>query len=334
MCAERMTQRAAWMSTGSFGLMVHWLFPTTAPELRKPCTSLDEAVDAFDLDRFIDQFVESGADWLVFTLGQNTGYYASPNAIIEQLAGPGHCSQRNLALELATRVSKLGKRFIAYFPAEFAFQSQEMQAAFEWSKNDPAQVHFQRHYCRVIEEYARTFGSLLSGWMFDGCYSWDTFADFPFPSHLRDWPAWAKAARAGNPDAALAFNDASFCMGLTQPLTNEQDFLFGEIEVLREGKIRLGRADNAPLYLPDSRFAPGTRCQWHALPFIDAYWMHSQGGPMEPLLYSDEDLFSFVRACKAVGGAITLNAGIYQEGHLADLTLAQLSRLARSISAH
>ena len=61
------TPRAAWMS-GRYGTMVHWLYGyyTGKPE------SVDGPVDRFDLDAFLRDFDETGAAWLVFTIGQNT----------------------------------------------------------------------------------------------------------------------------------------------------------------------------------------------------------------------------------------------------------------------
>ena len=313
--------RTDWMSAGKFGMMVHWIAPGPAPEKGEWVSDLNEAVDRFDLDRFTAQFAATGADWLIFTIGQNSGYYAGPNATLDELAGPGHCSRRHLVLELAQRVSQLGKRFVGYLPAEVNGQSEAIHRAFAW---DPAdQSEFQRRYCAFVRDYAVKFGALLHGWWFDGCYTWPVF-----PNSLYDWPAWCAAARAGNPEAVLAFNDGSFCIGITEPLTPLQDYLSGETEVLREGQIRLGRDENAPLYLPEARFVPGTECQWHSLLFIDAFWGHAQPGPMEPLLYSDDELFSFVRSCRSVGGAVTLNVGIYQEGHIGRDAEAQLQRLA------
>jgi hypothetical protein len=318
--------RADWMSKGKFGMMVHWLAPGPPPEKGEWINDLNRAVDAFDLDRFLKQFRATGADWLIFTIGQNSGYYASPNATLDRLAGPGHCSRRDLVLEIAQGVHKLGKRFIAYLPAEVNAQSEQIHRAFAWNPAD--QSEFQRRYTDFLREYAQRFGKRLDGWWFDGCYTWPVFHN-----SLYKWDLWCAAARAGNPDAALAFNDGSFCIGITKPLTPMQDYLSGETEKLLNGRIRLGREENAPLYLPESRFAPGTECQWHSLLFIDAFWGHAKPGPMEPLLYSDEELFSFVKSCRKVGGAVTLNVGIYQEGHIGEEAEKQLARLARAVES-
>lgn len=317
-------RRTEWMRRGKFGMMVHWIAPGPAPEKGEWIRDLDRAVDRFDLDRFLEQFKQSGADWLIFTLGQNTGFYASPNATLDAWAGPGHTSRRDLALEIATGVHAQKKRFIAYLPAEVNAQSEVIHRAFQWNPKD--QSAFQKRYQAFIREYAERFGRWLDGWWFDGCYTWDVFHN-----SLYDWPAWCAAARAGNPDCALAFNDGSFCIGITRPLTPLQDYLSGEVEALVEGKIRLGREANAPLYLPESRFAPGTHCQWHALVPIDCFWAHQTPGPMEPPRYRDEELLSFLRSCRKVEGAVTFNVGIYQEGHIGEQTLAQLVRLHKAL---
>ena len=337
---SELIDRTAWMS-GRYGVMSHWLFPGVLPERGRPARSLDEAVEAFDLGRTLADFEASGAEWYLFTLGQNTGMYASPNAVIEALAGPGHCSRRDLALELAQGVHGLGKRFIAYLPCEVAANT-SLHAGFQWNSAEGTdQAAFQRAYCGAVAEWARRFGDLLDGWWFDGCYTWPAFH-----SRGMDWNQWYQAARAGNPAAALTFNDGSFCVGNLQPVQPEHDYLSGEIEMLSSGRIRLGRASAAETHLPAGRFVPGSTCQWHGLLPVDCFWMHGappptwvpsnpyatlpaglECAPMEPPLYPDAELFSFTRACLQAGGALTFNVGLYEGGGMGKETVAQLGRL-------
>ncbi|MBM3477564.1 MAG: hypothetical protein FJX75_30210, partial [Armatimonadetes bacterium] len=93
--------RAAWLAEGSYGLMVHYLIspPGDTPEART--AEFDRIVNGFDLDAFIEQFESTGADWLIFTIGQNTGYYCSPNEWLDARL-PGHTSRRDLILQIAT----------------------------------------------------------------------------------------------------------------------------------------------------------------------------------------------------------------------------------------
>lgn len=322
-------ERVEWMVRGRYGLMVHWIAPGSAPEHGERITDLDRAVGAFDRKRFLADFEATGADWLIFTIGQNTGYYASPNAALDRFVGKsGHCSRRDLVREIAEGVHALGKRFIAYLPSEVKAQSAEIHRAFAWNPAD--QGEFQKRYTAFVREYALRFGKNLDGWWFDGCYTWPDFHN-----SLYQWPLWCTAARAGNPDAALAFNDGSFCVGVTQPVTAYQDYLSGEVEYLEDSRIRLGGAASGAHHLPEGRFVTGTTCQWHALVPIDCgpglHWGHDQAGPMGPPRFTDENLFGFVRRCRSVSGAVTLNVGIYQEGHLSPATIAQLKRLRTAL---
>ncbi len=320
------SHRAAWMS-GHWGLMVHWIPPGPGRETGTYLSDCNAAVDGFDTARFLQQFADSGADWLIFTIGQNTGFYASPNSVLDGLAGPGHCAHRDLVLELAQGIDRLGKRFIPYLPAEIKAPVQ-LHAAFAWNPAD--QSEYERRYTAFIREYSVRLGRLHHGWWYDGCYNWKAFRQA-----MRHWDLWCDASRAGNPDAAIAFNDGSYCCGLEKPITPLQDYLSGEIWELRGDRIVSGNPNEGPvsLVLPTGRFVEGTDCQWHGLLPIDCPWGYSPEatGPMDPPKYSDADLFSFVRQCLQVGGGVTLNVGIYQEGHMPAATLQQLSRMRSAL---
>ncbi|MBO0935613.1 hypothetical protein J2I47_03535 [Fibrella sp. HMF5335] len=52
---------------------------------------------------------------------------------------------------------------------------------------------------------------------------------------------------------------------------------------------------------------------------------------MEPPVYTDKELIKFVADFTKVGGAVTLNAGIFQEGRLGAKTIKQLKTLNESL---
>lgn len=308
--------RTRWLADGSFGIMVHWLISPAGETDAAKTAEFGRIVDAFDLDTFIDQFASTGADWLIFTIGQNTGYYASPNEWLDAQV-PGRTPRRDLVFEIAQRVKALGKRFIAYLPSEVSWQVGPIQTAFAW---DPAdQSEFQRRYCAFIRAYATKFGPLVDGWWYDGCYDWDKF-----PNHTYDFPAWLAASRAGNPVALVAFNDGSFCINKVPPVTPLEDYHAGEVHRLVDGRIKLGHEPDSPLYLPDSRWIDGV--QWHALVPVDSTF---EGG--EPYHYDDAELFGFVDACRAVQGAVTLNLPIGVDGVIPEPSIEQMRRLGRHL---
>jgi hypothetical protein len=333
------------MRKGKFGMMVHWIPPGPPPQHGRRLKDINKAVDRFDLDRFLADFRRSGADWLIFTIGQNSGYYSSPNSVLDRLAGPGRCSRRDLVLEIATGVKKMGARFIGYLPCEVKGQSEAVRQAFGWTMQEgTGQEEFQRRYTEFIAEYSRRLGKRLDGWWFDGAYTWPVFHNSMINTKL-----YMNAARAGNPDAAVAFNDGSFCCGHGAPVVRGQDYLSGEVEFLIQGRIRYGRKKR--LLTPAThKPQPPRACLWHALVPIDCMWGHGGNFPdwmnapfswvppkphqMENPLYTVDDLEKLVREFKAVGGGVTFNVGIFQEGGLGPKTVSQLAELVTRVRQH
>jgi len=317
-------QRNDWMA-GKWGLMTHWIAPGPGAERGKRITDLNQAVDQFDVPGFIRQFGQTGADYLIFTVGQNTTYYAAPNAVLDKYCGPGHGSRRDLVLELAKGLKAINKRLIAYLPAEIE-ANPALHAGFKWNPKD--QGEFEKRYTEFIRAYAVQWGTYVDGWWYDGCY---TYGDYYVP---RNWQLWCDVSRAGNRQAVVAFNDGSFYSGITTPMTPLQDYLSGECAGIKNGKIALtDKTDPDKTIMPAGRFVPGTRCQFHALMPIDNHgdWINEKDGPMTAPKYSDAELFPFVQDCRKAGGALTLNVGIYQEGNISQETLLQLHRLSGAL---
>jgi hypothetical protein len=327
--------RADWMAAGSYGVMVHYLVTPRGESRAEKTADFNRIVDAFDLDGFLEQFAAAGADWLIFTIGQNTNYYCSPNPWLDERR-PGHTSNRDLILELGTRLRALDKRLILYLPAEAFGLCPELREAFRFTSADPGE-HL-RCYQQFVAEYSRKMRGLYDGWWFDGCY------DHVREQFAWDWNGWLAAARAGNPDAITAFNDAAFCVGRIKPITPLEEYHAGEVHMLENGKIRTDFIDpegdivqtadgkirikgqEPTLYMPDSRFVDGV--QWQALVPVDSTF--NPGIP--DMHYDDDELFSFVKACKEVGGAVTLNAPLdIETGLINERTAAQLARLGKAL---
>jgi hypothetical protein len=277
---------------------------------------------------------------------------------MDRLAGPGHCTRRDLILEVAKEIKKLGRRFIAYVPTT------PRRKDFPFGPVRLSEPEFQRQHAKFIEEYALRFGKHLDGWWFDGGST---------EPALRDWLLLKiQAARAGNPDAAVAINDGSLCLGRSQPVLPGQDYLAGESEFLLKSHIRYGRGTDVLMPMPRGASArkpalgrgvtdcmghvchlplpqPPATCLWHALLPIDCMWEHGipfntdwqnpafpwvapKPHKMEKPLYTLADIETVVRDFKSVGGGVTFNVGIFQEGGLGPDTVNQLATLAGRIN--
>ena len=339
--SDNPSTRAAWMS-GKYGLMVHWLFPKYGGENSE---NINKLTNAFDLDAFMRDFDATGAQWLIFTIGQNSGAYASPNAALQKYCGAGHSSERDLVLEIAKAIKKRGKKFIAYLPCEVR-ANKSLHDGLQWNDDrlDP-KTEFQKRYTEIIREWSLRLGENCDGWWFDGCY------DHIYPNGL-NWNLWKSAYLAGNPKAIATFNpgvvkNKSFKVGketrpdTMHPIMPDHDYLAGEVVVLIGGKIRIDLNDNSKTFMPSTAVVPGTKCLYHALLPIDSYWGAGSkwpkwanvpfkelespvpGGIQNPV-YNADELAAFYRAFLGVGGAVTFNLGITAKGRLSKASVELL----------
>jgi hypothetical protein len=325
--------RAAWMARGGFGLMTHYLITPKGSTPQERTADLNRIVDCFDLGTYIRQFDESGADWLIFTLGQGTGFLSSHNEDIDRLEG-GFTPRRDLITEIGEQLHRRGKKLIVYFPGAHTAADPTVKRLLGLGTGRYADRHTD-----VIRQYSLKLGRLCDGWWFDSC-------------GVQGEPAWQKemaACRAGNPESVIAFSGAEFCAsgGRIKPICPIEDYHAGEIHLLEGGKIRTDfiyppgngvivtadgklrkKGQEARFYLPDSQFIDNV--QWHCLLPVDLTF--NPAVPNQYCHYTDKELFGFVDRVKSVGGAITINVPIEIEtGQIPQETLAQVVRLGRHL---
>jgi len=75
---------SGWLSKADYGLMAHYeVFGVDriSPE------EYNRRVNSFKVDSFVEQVKESGAGYVILTLGQNSGYYCAPNKTYDKLLG-------------------------------------------------------------------------------------------------------------------------------------------------------------------------------------------------------------------------------------------------------
>lgn len=304
-----------WMKKGPYGLMVH--FSSSIVDKAGNKKEFNKMADEFDLPYFMETLEKVGAKWLIFTITHGTGKFWSENPVIEKVF-PGNCSNRDIAVEIADACKEKGIKFILYFPTEIDNFREEIRKAFLWDKS--ADKHeFMDLWMDVIRYYATKFGNRLDGWWFDSAY--DSIEKGFKRTH--DWNnnrfdvrAWFEAARAGNPDCKVALcrgrNDRTYVFF-------EQDYFAGECDDLS--------------YVP--KFATQDGIQHHSLVWIDSYWTvgDAAGGvgiPDAPR-FTDDELFGWIKANNDVGGGVTLNIGIYNDGTFIDDTIDQLVRIKKRI---
>lgn len=96
-----------WFHEAGYGVFVHYLNgiqnnPEKVQSLGEG-TSWDEAVHAFDTERFAAQMEAAGAGYVIFTVMQITRHLIAPNATYDRISGyaPGEaCATRDLIEDL------------------------------------------------------------------------------------------------------------------------------------------------------------------------------------------------------------------------------------------
>ncbi len=287
-----------WFRDARYGVFMHFL-PGNPADLEK--------VKAFDVDKLAAQLEEMGAGYFVLTLGQNSGFYNSPNAAYDKQTGyaPGErCSVRDLPLDLYRALQPKGIRLLLYLPCQVPNQDERAQKAYglpQGKQDQPLSPAFAEKWSEVIQEWSDRYGDKVSGWWFDGGYEHIHFSETIAERY-------AKAVKHGNPKAIVTFNPGVKVIRYTMA----EDYTAGEL--------------NEPLdTLPQGRWLDGS--QWHALTYVGSNW------GKRDLRLTDAQWSQWVKAVMAKQGVVTLDMGPNYDpaagpiGALADAQVRQVKAI-------
>lgn len=272
--AADVSHAADWLKDARLGVFMHFL-PGDPQGLSK--------VDDFDVPALTRQLKAMGAAYLVLTLGQNSGFFNSPNAVYDQVVGSvagERCARRDLPLDLHRALQPEGIRLLLYLPCQTPNADRRAQRAFglpEGSQDQPIDEEFAHQWAKVIHAWSSRYGDKVAGWWFDGGYQ---------HIHFNEAIAriYADAVKRGNPRAIVTFNPG---VKLVRH-THAEDYTAGEL--------------NEPFdVLPASRWVDGS--QWHALTYLGSSW--GRRDTRQPT----ERWVRWVRAAVEKGGAVTLDLG-------------------------
>ncbi|HPA19766.1 MAG TPA: hypothetical protein PLU30_18600 [Verrucomicrobiae bacterium] len=315
--------RTAWFRDAKWGVFFHYLAsPASATEAADMDTERwNRRIDAFDVAGLARQLEEIRAGYFFITLGQNSGFYLSPNGTYDRLVGraPGRCSRRDLVADIAAALKPHGIRTMVYFtsmaPAQDRQAIERLRCTPPWDPRrvgfkpdsftpqpgvDERLTEFQRNWEAVIREWSLRWGKDVHGWWIDGAYNADVMYRHKDPPNFQ---SFADAMRAGNPDAIVCFNP-----GVKVPVIKHapcEDYTAGEI------------ADAFPVGVDAGKWAKpvgGTvaGAQYHVLTFLGDYW--GRGKPRFPA----EMLLAYTKYLNDRGGVITWDVPPAENGHIPD----------------
>ena len=304
--------RAAWMREARWGVMNHFLADWIAHAGGETMTveKWNDLVDHFDVDALADQLASVGAGYYLISIGQNSGYYLSPNATYDKFVGitPSKCSRRDLVADLYRALHKRGIRLMVYLPSNAPNRDEVAKAALDYRTGPYRNREFQIKWQAVIREWSLRWGKKVSGWWFDGCYWPNTMYRSAQPPNFE---SFAAAARAGNPDAVVAFNPGVVYRTLS--LTPEEDYIAGETTLPERWN---------PAHNFDGKI---DGAQIHVLSFLGQRW--GQGSPR----FSTDQVVAWSERIVASGGVVTWDTPVRSNGTMAPEFVAQLAAIGRAL---
>jgi len=320
-----------WLHQARWGVMTHYLgaAPSSKGGAELTAEAWNKQVDEFDVKGFCDQIASTGAKYLLFTIGQNSGHYCSPNATYDRLVGivPSKCSHRDLIAELADALAARGIRLMAYLPSGAPAADPVARKALGWRwgrrggwqlPDEPVGgrlVEFQRRWEAVIREWSLRWGKRVSGWWIDGCYFADDmyrFDDEP------NFASFAAALKAGNPEALVAFNP-----GVRVPVivhTRYDDYTAGEVNLPKLA----GAVEACPGRWLECE---GRKVQFQILTYLGTSWCRGDA-PQWP----DAQVIGLAGQLADKGGAITFDVPIQKTGRIPQPFVDQLRSIGQALN--
>ena len=319
-----------WFHQAKWGVMTHYLGapPSSKGGAELTAEMWNDQVNRFDVAGLVDQLASTGARYLLFTIGQNSGHFCAPNATYDKLVGiaPSKCSRRDLVADLAAALAKRNIRLMVYLPsgAPAADPVARQKLGWLWGRTGGWQLpgepvggrlaEFQRRWESVIREWSQRWGKSVAGWWIDGCYFPDQmyrFDDEP------NFASFARALKAGNPDSIIAFNP-----GVKVPViafTRHEDYAAGEVNLKEFGKA----VEACPGRWLECE---GRKVQFQILTYLGSTWCKGE----QPQL-SDETIIATVRQLAAKGGVVTFDVPIQKIGLIPAPFVEQLRAVGQAM---
>ncbi len=298
-----------WFARCSFGIAAHWTAHTCPASGRK--LAFADAVDRFDVDRFLGSIRDCGADYVLFTVTHALQMLPAPSALLDRLL-PGRTSQRDLLAELADGCSARRLKLLLYY--NHSCNSADDPA---WEQavgyHAPNKQTLADNLCALLAELGERYGSRVAAWWFDSAYSLDAsgpansvttdLCGFRFP-----WADFAAAAKRGHPARLVTFNPGMQAHERMFKYTEHQDYLAGEVNELQDA--------------PAARWAPNGLQNHRWVCLDNREWVHARADtPLLPPRYTTPEIAAYLRAARAAQTPVTFNMDVDQTGLLSPASL-------------
>jgi hypothetical protein len=284
-----------WLGSAKYGLNAS-IFPAV-PNIAAN-GAWDQAVTKFDVQAFAKDVRATGAKYVIFSVGQTSGFYSSPSQFFINRTGTKlgqYVPRRDLVLDVARALKKYQIPTLVYIAAEGPTAAPvNIRQTFP-ATDDRASAENRSAMNAMIREWSKRWGKEIAGWWIDGCYPGVTGFSNPVDGEANVGKLLA-ATKAGNP---AAFSTCNASSSLFKPLSTQEDFLAGEESLFHR--------------YPRRRFVQhrGRNIQWHTMSFLGDRWGGAGTGR-----YAPDRITSYVKHVSDLGGVVTIDVAIGANGRI------------------
>jgi len=298
-----------------------WGFPAGGG----PAKSLDQQAADFNVPAFISMVQNTGASYVIWSISWWTYHLdaalTSPDSIVSAAGGPanpGLTSTRDLIGDVAAACRGAGIRFMMYYHTGDEDQAwwpyQKWPASFAPTGTGDRSTFFA-NWTKVVTEIGQRYGTNLDGFFFD-----DAMVMY-YPGSFEQLHA---AARSGNPNRLISFNDYVF-----PRVTDFQDVWFGEGH---HGESQSGSAGSGGNGVFTS--GPYQGLLQHGMSTLDNDWgVHVQGQVIQSQNISAATLTSWISDAASRRVPVSLDLMMYEDGTVSATDLATLAQVKQQLRA-
>jgi hypothetical protein len=290
-----------WLQKTGYGLMFHWTSQSVQPD--GSIKNFEDAVNDFDVEKFANMVEETGAGYVLFTIGHAESYCPAPIKSWERVH-PGHTTQRDLIEEIADALHKKGVRLLCYLHGPLTFKFAKAKK----TSHEENQA-FVANFTDILTEMGNRYQDKIVGYWFDSWYRiFEGFPTVPFETFY-------KATKIGNKDRIICLNPWIY-----PDVSPWQDYWSGEVQdpigLPENGFMRNGSSPNLP---------------YQALLTMEKHlWVQQESEISDPK-FTSEQLSTYIKGCMKNRGAVTINLAIYQDGTVGEKALQVMREVKEDI---
>jgi len=295
--AQKAKPDAKWFANSGYGVMFHWT-SQSAPK-SGPVKPYAEAVNGFDVGKFVKMVQKTGATYVIFTTNHAEPYFPAPLKNWEH-EYPGHTTSRDLILEIADSLGQHNIKLILYMATH-------VYAKF----NKVDDNEFERLNRTLLSEIGERYKNKVAGYWLDGWYQCAAI----HPSF--DFEKFYKTCKIGNKDRLLCLNSWAY-----PTVSPWQDYWSGE-------DYTIGNPASDQILT----HGPGTGLQAQSLIVMEKDdWLHTAvNKPTKSPDLNPDELAKFIQEQQGKG-PVTINIQIYQDGTISDEALNVMESVKKHVA--